>query len=771
MSKSIGIDLGTTNSVAAIKRVTTEVLKNKEGEFITPSCVTLIKKGRARNKFEFIVGRNAQEWLKQAPENTIVAVKRLMGRSFQNEVLQQILLENRLNYRIAAHSRGTAKSVAIIIERQEFTPEEISAQILEKIRQDAESVLDDEVDFAVITVPAYFNDKQKHATRTAAALAGLKVRRLLPEPTAAAISFGVDQVKGDDARTVLVFDFGGGTFDLSVLIISGGQFIEQGKGGDMWLGGEDIDRCIMDFVLAETAREYDIKDIHAFINNQEPHLKNQFMAELKAKAEKAKISLNTEQSAYIDILSLLKDEDGDLLDVDVELSRTQFDLLLTPIIDKTLVLTRKILLDIHLTPELVDNVLMVGGSSLIPRVVQAIKDEFGADKVLVHDRPMLAIAEGAAILSHRLVDHYECPQCGTTVSQNEDTCQQCGFDLVTFTIEQGVLDIVHAAAHDYYLHLENGQKHLFIEKNTPLPCEDTAVFSLVHPDQRFVHLKFSNIVNEKEESIGDLWLGIDQLDEEELMKRDEPFRVEITLKIDENNIIAVNASLKEHPDLNVSRTISRGMSDEKLLLELEATIEEANRKNYNIYVIYELVHRTLAILKDIDRLGDPETGTVNKTLYQKIEMNIQKARRLAAENKLSKPTIEYAITLLQKFGSIIPKGLQHDIRHKVEFLQKSDLNGTYKDNIKAIDDLQKSLKSLGTINAFMEIDKAAYFLQDVDPDRAQKYKKYLDEILLLHKNGNIDNVFQLLNEIMPEVLDVIQMIESATNVIHKDIRK
>jgi len=237
----------------------------------------------------------------------------------------------------------------------------------------------------VFAVPAYFNDKQKHATRMAAAYAGIKVQRLLPEPTAAAISFGVDKVKEGDARTIMVFDFGGGTFDLSVLTISGGQFIEQGKGGNMWLGGEDIDRSIEDFVLKETEREYDIEDIAQVIDNQESEVKNRFLGELKAAVEQAKISLSDKKEAYIELLGLLRDSDGDLLDVDVVLTREQFELIIQPVVENAMELTAKLLDDIYFTPDLIDNVLLVGGSSKIPCIVKAVEGMFGQDKVLAHE--------------------------------------------------------------------------------------------------------------------------------------------------------------------------------------------------------------------------------------------------------------------------------------------------------------------------------------------------------------------------------------------------
>ncbi len=523
MAKSIGIDLGTTNSVTAIKKITTEVLKNSEGELTTPSCVTLKKKKFPFAKPEFVVGRNALEWMKQDPLNTIVAVKRLMGRSYRDADVKKIIEDRKLRYLIQRHSKGTENSLAILLAGKEYTPEEISSKILEKIRRDVEKSEGDNVEFAVITVPAYFNDKQKHATRTAAALAGIRVQRLLSEPTAAAISFGVDNIKEDDAKTVLVFDFGGGTFDISVLTISGGQFIEQGKGGDMWLGGEDIDLDLANYVLNETAREYEIEDISAFIENQDNLVKkqgqkNQFLGELKIQVEKAKIKLSAENEAYVEILGLLVDSDGDRIDLNVEISREQFETLIAPMIAKTVELIHNVLKDIHFTPDLIDNVLLVGGSSRIPAVVKAMQDIFGDDKVYQHERPMLAISEGAAILSHRLADSYECPQCGSEVSQSDNNCSNCTFDLDKYKIDTGVLDIVHSSAHDYFICLENNEKYLFVEKNTPLPITKTETFRMVNPEQRLVHMKFVNIVNEVEESIGDLWLGIESEYEEE----DEP---------------------------------------------------------------------------------------------------------------------------------------------------------------------------------------------------------------------------------------------------------
>ncbi|MBW2308988.1 MAG: Hsp70 family protein [Deltaproteobacteria bacterium] len=771
MSKSIGIDLGTTNSVGAIKKVHTEVLKNAEGDFFTPSCVTLKKKNLPFLKPHFVVGRHALEWMKQDPENTIVAVKRLMGRNYQDKEVRQIIANRRLLYRIERHSRGTENSLAIILGGKEYTPEEISAQILEKIRMDAEKALDSEVEYAVITVPAYFNDKQKHATRTAGALARLKVRRLLPEPTAAAISFGVDNVKGDEAKTVLIFDFGGGTFDLSVLTISGGQFIEQGKGGDMWLGGEDIDRLIIDYVLAETAREYQIHDMAAFIENQKEKQKNLFLGELKAKVEKAKIRLSTEDEAYIEILGILKDDDRDSVDVDIVLTRDQFNEIIASVVETIIRLTRNLLRDIHFTSDLIDNVLLVGGSSRIPRIVEVMKQEFGDEKVLVHERPMLAIAEGAAILSHRLADTYECPQCGRLVSQCDKLCENCGLDLEKYTIDQGILDIVHSAAHDYYIYLENNERHLFVEKTTPLPCEKTEVFKLVHPEQKLVHMKFFNVVNEEEESIGDLWLGIDTEDKAEEAQQEGPLHVEITLRIDENNLIEVTAALKERPNVQLSKTLSRGKADEKLLLSLEETIIEANRKQYTEYVVIDLLHRALSAIKDINKVVDHETGEVDEPVYERAALKIEKARRMAAEGHTTKTSIYYGEAVLQDFGPAIHPDDQATIRKKMRRLEEMDEHGNYEENVQALEDLQDSLNKLGVVNELMEIQKAGDFCIETDPAKAPKFFRSIENILTAFKENDRHRAVALLKEILPEAYKIVNEYESKTGVIFKDIKK
>ncbi|XCN75246.1 MAG: Hsp70 family protein [Candidatus Electrothrix aestuarii] len=792
MKKSIGIDLGTTNSVVAVKKVSTEVLKNAEGEYITPSCV-MVKK-RLMRKPEFIVGRDALEWLRQEPEHTITAVKRLIGRNFHEKEVQELISKESLHYQLSTHSHGSANSLAILINGKEFTPEEISAKILAKLKADAEAALGDEVDAAVITVPAYFNDKQKHATRTAAALAGLKVRRLLPEPTAAAISFGVDKISGDDGRTVLVFDFGGGTLDLSILTISGGRIIEMGKGGDMWLGGEDIDQLLIEYVLQETAREEglaDIQDIRALIEEQKPSRRNKFLAELKTAVEKAKIVLSDKKEAYIEILGVLQDKDGDPLDVEVELPRTRFESMMVPLLRSMLELVRGVIADVHFTEDLIDNVLLVGGSSRIPCVIQTLQEEFGQEKVLLHERPMLAVAEGAAILSHRLADTVECPQCTRNTAQNAATCSHCGFDLEGHTVEHGVVEIVHAAAHDYYIKLENDQRFLMVEKNTPLPCSSTEVFQLVDAEQELVHMKFYNVVNRREQSIGDLWLGIDQDRDqdrdqdseqgrgagkaenlEKSLKAQMPARIEITLDIDENNLISVNAALLNHPEVAVSRTLSRGKADERLFLELEQAIATAEKEQYSSYTVIDLQNRARSIVKSINGVVDPKKGTVDEKLYEQVAQQIHKAIRIAANEEAPLTQLYYAESMLDDYAVMIEPKVQDLLRERIEKLRQIDATGSYEETMRASAALAAALddKRLAQVNTLMQIENASEICFKTDPSKAKKFMRVIAEALEAAEKQD-GSVADKLNAILPEVDEVLENYAMSTQKIHRDIRK
>jgi molecular chaperone DnaK len=770
MSKAIGIDLGTTNSAAAIKRLDTEIIPNAEGDPLTPSVVSYqIEKGFLRTKKTIIVGKHARDWMAQDPENTILSIKRLMGRNFTDPEVQKLIEEKRFAYTVKRLSQGSEHSVAVVLQDEEYTPEQISARILEKIKTDSEHRLKEATEYAVVTVPAYFNDKQKHATRMAAALAGLKVQRLLPEPTAAAISFGVDALAEGEAQTILVFDLGGGTFDIAVLTIADGQFIEQGKGGDMWMGGDDIDNLITQYVYRETENEYDIDHLVELVERLPSTDKNRFLSDLKRKVEAAKIQLSTQDKAVIEILGLLKDEDGDILDIEVELTRPVFESLLLPFVERTVDLTRQVITDINFDLDLIDKVVMVGGSSCIPLVIRKMREVFGEQRVLVHPKPMLAIAEGAAILAHRLSDTYECPACGQTVAQTDTTCNACQFDLTANLASTGVVDIVHTVSHDYYLALEDGSGYRLVERNTPLPFQTQAAFKLVHAEQRLAHFKFYNMVNEAQESIGDLWLSFDPAHED--VEAEKVQEVLLDFEIDENNIITVAASLKDMPDINVSRTLSRGNIDEKLFLDLEESIAQINREKHDYYVVYDFLHRAVGIAKEINQVIDPETGEANEAMRQQAVRHQAVAEELVTKEGTAYSNIYYAEEFLTEAGTLLHAPQRRALRKKIDQLKEKNEQGSADDILKSRDELLEELDKHPVLLSIKDLELALDIVQRENPAKAPRYEKYLRDVHNALDRNDPDTFMRLMEEILPEVGQILRDYDSKELRIWKEIRQ
>ncbi len=765
MAKVIGIDLGTTNSVAGLKTLETEIVPNTEGDLLTPSVVGYQKSSESD---PFIVGQPALDWMTQDPENTIVAIKRLMGRNFSDEEVQRFVQEQHYAYSIKSLAMGSVHSVAVLLHEQEYTPEQISAKILEKIKHDCEQRLGESVEYAVVTVPAYFNDKQKHATRIAAALAGLKVQRLLPEPTAAAISFGVDSMAVGEAQTILVFDLGGGTFDLSVLTIADGQFIEQGKGGDMWMGGDDIDALIRRYVYQQTEQENEVEDLPALIENLPTIDKNRFLGDLKRKVEAAKIRLSSHERAVIEILGLLKDEDGDILDVEVELSRNHFEELLMPFVERSIALTQKVVEDIHFELDLIDKVVMVGGSSCIPLVIEKMKALFGEDKVLVHERPMLAIAEGAAILAHRLADNYECPACGHQVSQSDDACSACGFDLKTNLAKTGVVDIVHTISHDYFLELEDGSGHLLAQKNTPLPYQTQETFQLMDAKQRLAHFKFYNTVNEVKESIGDLWLSFEFPLQDNDQKAPE---VLLDFEIDSSNLINVSANLLDQPEIRVSRTLSRGKRDEKLFLDLEQSITEVNETPPRFYAAYDFLHRSVTIADIINRIIDPETGQEDTAASQEAARLQAVANEMVALGESALGKIYYGQYFIADFRHLLKEDELKRLEDNLQALQDRYDHGSVEQILEASDEFSEELDEHPLLLSLKDLQRASNITAQTDPARTPRYQKYIWDIENAIRKGDHHTLRRLFNEINPEV-DAIISTESSRNLhIWKEIRK
>ena len=513
MAKTIGIDLGTTNSVVAFKDATVRVIQTgPNNEDLCRSCVAVDKSG------SFVVGNAPyKNWKRYAP-NIVVSAKRLMGAAISDAQVQKMKADKDMYpYGISKYSGGTEDSVAIIMNGQEYTPEQISAEILRQLKNDASDKLNDEVTHAVITVPAYFNEKQKSATRKAAELAGLKVQRLLAEPTAAAISYGADKMAADEDKILLVYDFGGGTFDLSILVASGGNFIESGTGGDRWLGGDDIDRLLSEYVLTEAGKANDI-NIHDVIESLPEKKKHAFQGEFKTEVESAKKALSQADSATISVFDYLETEGGDPVDIEVTVTREQFNNMIRPLVQRTIDLIDELLVKTAYPLETIDSILLVGGSSCIPLVKEMLCDKYGKEKIMSSEKPMLAIAEGAAILSHSMGTDAECPQCGKSIPAGVDVCPHCGSTIggtIVTPEKEGGVQVSITTKHKYFIETKDDadipQYTMIIDENEVLPNDVSKKFFTLVDNQKIVAVKlYSDAENGAKEAIGTGFLTISE---------------------------------------------------------------------------------------------------------------------------------------------------------------------------------------------------------------------------------------------------------------------
>ncbi|MCI0502805.1 MAG: molecular chaperone DnaK [Fusobacteria bacterium] len=504
MSKVIGIDLGTTNScVAVMEGGEAVVIANAEGNRTTPSVVAFTKDG------ERLVGQVAKRQAITNPDHTISSIKRHMGS----------------NHKVS-------------IDNVDYTPQQISAFILQKLKKDAESFLGQEVKDAVITVPAYFSDSQRQATKDAGAIAGLNVLRIINEPTAAALSYGLD--KGND-HTILVYDLGGGTFDVSVLELGDGVFEVKATSGNNKLGGDDFDDRVIDYLVDEFKKSHGID------------LKYDKMAmqRLKEAAEKAKCELSTVTTSNINLPFITANENGPQ-HLDISLSRAKFDELTADLVDKTMGPTDTALKDAGLSPSQIDKVILVGGSTRIPAVQDAIKKKLGKE-------PFKGV--------------------------NPDECVALGAAIQGGVLTGEVNDILLLDVTPLSLGIETlgGIATRIIERNTTIPTSKSQVFSTAADNQPSVDI---NIVQgERQMAADNKSIGRFMLDGIAPAPRGIP-QIEVTFDIDANGILNVSAKDKgTGKEQKITITGSTGLSDdeiEKMAKDAEKYAEEDRKKKESI---------------------------------------------------------------------------------------------------------------------------------------------------------------------------------------------
>lgn len=709
MKKSIGIDLGTTNSVVAFKDMSVKIIRNKENEELTRSCVGL-------RKGELLVGRNAYLLVTADPINTVLSVKRLMGGAIKDKMVQDMILSPYYKFGITSLKSGTDDAVAIVLGGKQYTPEQISAEILKKLKEDAEEKLGDVITHAVITVPAYFTEKQKNATRLAANLAGLKVQKLLAEPTAAAIAFGVEQLKVGDSKTILVYDFGGGTFDLSILNIVDGQYMEAGTGGDRWLGGDDIDRKLQEVVLEKVSAQYKIENIKSLIKNLSDKKRFQFEGQIRFQTETAKIQLSSSRTAPILIDNILEDENGDVIDIDVTFTREEFETIARPFIQRSIDLIETLLKEVGYDMTMIDSILLVGGTSCIPLVRHMLSEKFGAGKIKISEKPMLAIAEGAAILSHRLGDEYEVPE----------------------TSEIAIAEISYSTNHNYFIELKDDEFDRIIEKQMPLPCNVAKPYKTTANNQKVVKIGiYADVEGGLKEK---QTLGFFTIEEDLPMGSD--IVLDITLGIDE--VFDVNAYPKNYKTKSKKIVLGRGNKDSKALDFLSQCLEKMLSNDYS-----EKQRNFFfkSAKKEIEKINSLGTESHDSEKWVEIGTNafstFEQAERIQDTIDEDELAVFFASILLNEYPDLIKSEDADTLRRLLSEIKSEDdpiikIQATQK--LKTLTDEYPVLIVLFTIKYASE--KAI----KTNPSDGHRLLQMHDQIVNHFRNRRKDEAFALLDE-------------------------
>lgn len=600
MAKIIGIDLGTTNSVCAVMMGTEPVvIPSAEGDRLVPSVVAVNK------NHERLVGRVARNQALVNPQNTVFSIKRFMGRKADDPEVERT--RRRVPYAVTEAANG---DVCVIMDGKEYSPPEIAAMILAKIRKDAEAYLGEPVTQAVVTVPAYFNDAQRNATKDAGKIAGLEVLRIINEPTASSLAYGLDRKKNE---TIAVYDLGGGTFDISILDVGEGIFQVRSTSGDTFLGGDDFDQRIMDYLADEFQRE----------NGIDVRQDRQALQRLRDAAEKAKIELSTMMQTEINLPYITADASGPKHLV-LTLTRAKLEQITADLVQRTLAPVRQALADADLTPDQIDEIVLVGGMTRMPVIQEAVYKFFGKEP---HRgvNPDEVVAIGAAI------------QAGVLGGEVKDVLL---LDVTPLTLSIETL---------------GGVATPLIERNTTIPTRRSQVFSTASDGQTQVEIHV--VQGERPLAVDNKTLGKFILDGIPPAPRSVP-QIEVTFDLDANGILKVTArdrttGRSQHITLMASSGLSQE-DVERMRREAEIHAEEDRKRRDLIEARNQADTSLYAAEKALSEFGDKLTPAVRN----EIQADMDDLRR--ARDSEDAGTIRKAVAILdqaiQRIGVSVDQG-------------------------------------------------------------------------------------------------------------------